>query len=94
MEMAESSPTKYSRFFFRKMVNSLPRKSFFGLVKIQSICRRQEMNMTENLKCVFGRENIVGKGENADYQHFSFSYIVFKMVLLPGVKTRGCCGET
>ena len=27
--------------------------------------------MTEKLKCILGRvENIVGKGENAGYQHF------------------------
>ena len=30
-----------------------------------------KINVTEKLKCVLGRvENIVGKGENAGYQHF------------------------
>ena len=29
-------------------------------------------------------ENIVGKGENAGYQHFSFSHNVFKKLLFQG----------
>ena len=31
----------------------------------------KKINVTENLKIVLGRvENIIGKGENAGYQHF------------------------
>ena len=30
-----------------------------------------KINVTEQLKCVLGRvENIMGRGENAGYQHF------------------------
>ena len=39
-------------------------------------------NANEKLKFVFGWvENIVGKGENAGYQDFSFSHRVFKRLL-------------
>ena len=32
---------------------------------------KNQSDVTQNLKFVLGRvENIVGKGENADYQHF------------------------
>ena len=46
---------------------------------VKSICRRQFK--IELMKSVFDREeNITGIGENARYQHFSFSNIVFKTV--------------
>ena len=35
-------------------------------------------------------ENIVGIGENAGYQHFSFFCNVFKNVFLRAVKTSNC----
>ena len=45
-------------------------------------------------------ENIVGKGENAGYQHFllvtsifSFSHNVFKMFLSQGCEKSGLCGK-
>ena len=44
-----------------------------------------KINVTEKLKFVLGRvENIVGKGENAGYQFFSFYHNVFKRLLLQG----------
>ena len=54
----------------------------------------QQINVTEKLKFLSGREkNIVGKGKSASYQHFSFSYIVFKMLLFQGRYRSGLCGE-
>ena len=45
-------------------------KQSFILVKIQSICRGQRPD-SKKCKLASGRvENIVGKGENAVYQHF------------------------
>ena len=45
-------------------------KQNFILVKIQSICRGQRPDL-KKCKLASGRvENIVGKGENAVYQHF------------------------
>ena len=49
------------------LLNSLPNDKMldFFFFQTQSISKRQ------NLKCTLGkRENIVGKGENAGYQHF------------------------
>ena len=44
---------------------------------------------------VFDRiENIVGKGENADYQHFLlFPQCFLKGFLLKVIKCQGLCGE-
>ena len=53
----------------------------FSLVHIGSIYRQQNKC---NPKFEFGSrkvENIVEKGENAGYQHFSFSYNFFKSFL-------------
>ena len=48
----------------------------------------EEINVAEKLKVVNGWvENILRKGENAGYQHFSFSHNIF---LLRVVKTRDC----
>ena len=38
-------------------------------------------------------ENIVGNGENAGYQHFSFSHNVFKSPFYKSHKTRDCLGK-
>ena len=44
--------------------------SFSGSLKLQAFAD-DKSNVTQNLKFVLGRvENIVGKGENAGYQHF------------------------
>ena len=48
-------------------------------------CADIKINLNEKLRLGFRRvENIVGKGENADYQHFSFSHNVFKSLLFQG----------
>ena len=72
-------------------MNSLPNKKNLRLVRIESICRQQN-KCDENLKFVLGRvENIVGKGENAVYQHnFSFSHNVFKWFLIQVAKSCDC----
>ena len=48
--------------------------------------------MSQKLKFVFGRvENIVGKGENADYQHFLLFQKCFqKSFFSKGGKSRNC----
>ena len=38
-------------------------------------------------------ENIVGKGENAGYKHFSFSHNVFKRLLFQGREKFGLFGK-
>ena len=45
-----------------------------------------KIHVTEKFKFVLRRvENIVGKEENAGYQHFSISYIVFKRLFPMGI---------
>ena len=53
-----------------RILNSLPNYNIFRLVQIESICRRQNKVIVQ-LNFVLGRvEIIMGKGENAGYQHF------------------------
>ena len=54
------------------MMDGLPltKRQDFGLVQIQSICRRQHKSRLKTENCLFEVENIVGKRENAGYQHF------------------------
>ena len=48
------------------------------LDKIERICRRQ-LNVARMMISLIDRaENTVRKGENAGYQHFSFSTVFFK----------------
>ena len=50
--------------------NSLPNEKFLDWSKLKAFAD-DKINMTQNLKFVFGRvENIVGKGENAGYYCF------------------------
>ena len=50
--------------------DSLPNDTFFDWPKLKALSD-DKINVTEKLKFVYGRaENIMGKGENADYQHF------------------------
>ena len=54
-------------FVCEKGFGRFSKRQNVGLVKIESICRRQ----SEMTNFVCDRvENIVGKGENAGYQHF------------------------
>ena len=55
---------------------------WYGLVQIESICRRLSKS-TLNGK-VDRVENIVGKGENAGYQHFLLFPQCFQTGLYPG----------
>ena len=51
-------------------VNSLPNDNFLDLSKLKAFTD-DKFKVSEKLKFVLGKvENIVGKGENAGYQHF------------------------
>ena len=51
-------------------VNSLPNDNFLDLSKLKAFTD-DKLKVSEKLKFVLGKvENIVGKGENAGYQHF------------------------
>ena len=52
------------------MFNSLPHNNFFDLTKFKAFAD-DKLNVAKVMIYVFDRvENIVGKGENAVYQHF------------------------
>ena len=52
------------------------------------------LNVTKLIKCLFdGVENIVGKGENGDYQHFPFFHNVFNRLLPQGLLKFGLRGN-
>ena len=51
-------------------LNTLPDNVILGLPKLKAFAD-DKLNVTQNVKVVFHRiENIVGKEENAGYQHF------------------------
>ena len=51
-------------------LNSLPKDKILNWSKLEAFAD-DKINVSEKLKYVLGRiENIVGKGENAGYQHF------------------------
>ena len=57
---------------FRKNLNSSPNENILDCLKLKAFAD-YKINVTEKLKFILGRvENIVGKGENAGYQHFLF----------------------
>ena len=64
------------------LFNSLQNDKILDWSKLKGFAD-DKLNVTEKSKFVLQRvENIVGKGENAGYQHFSFSHNVFKMLFL------------
>ena len=66
-------------------LNSLPNKKILGQSKVKAFAD-DKINLTEKLKFVLGRvKSIVGQGENAGYQHFSFSHNVFKRLFIQGL---------
>ena len=64
------SDWKSLKFVVWKRVNSLPNNKILDLSKLKAVSD-DIINVTEKLEFVLGRvKNIVGKGENAGYQHF------------------------
>ena len=60
----------FTHFHFNFNINSLPHNKILDGSKLKAFAD-DKLNATEKLKFVLGRvENIVGKGENAGYQHF------------------------
>ena len=69
-------------FLFKHDLNPLPNDKFLDLSKLKSFADN-EVNVAKMMISAFEKpENIVGKGENAGYQHFLLSLKVFKSLLL------------
>ena len=73
------------------MYNSLPNDKILDRSKLKAFAD-DKINVTEKLKFVLGRiENILGKGENAGYQHFLlFPKCFQKPPFFRVVKSRDC----
>ena len=70
---------------------SLPNNKILAL-NIFKAFADDKIIVTQKLKFVLGRvENIVGKGENAGYQHFLLSHYVFQRLLCWG--SSRLCGK-
>ena len=74
-----------------KPINPLPNNKIFDCSKLKAF-PDDKLNLAEKLKFVFGRiENIMGKGENAGYQHFLlFLQCLPKAFFFRVVKGRDC----
>ena len=72
-------------------VKSLPNDKFLDLSELKAFAD-EKVNMSKKFQFMVGRvENIVGKGENASYQHFSpFPTMILKGFFLKNVKSRDC----
>ena len=71
-------------------INSTKQQNFH-LVEIANICRWPIKGGLKKLKFAFGRvENIVGKWENAGYQHFLLLPMLSKGLLYRVIRSRDC----
>ena len=73
------------------VLKTLPNDKFLEWTKFKAFCRRQ-INVAQMMIPVFDRiENIMGTGENADYQHFLlFPQCFQKPLFYEVVKSRDC----
>ena len=75
--------------FFRNSIDPLPNDKILDWSKFKAFAD-DKMIVTQKLKFVLGRiENIVGKGENAGYQHFLLSPQCFQKISFPEVLKVG-----
>ena len=71
------------------MVNCLPNDKILERLKFKAFAD-DKINVTDKLNFILGRvENIVGKGENADYQHFLLFPQCFQKLSLSGLLKVG-----
>ena len=69
-ERIQESPGHCNILIYLTMLNSLPNDKILDWSKLKAFAD-DKLNATEKLKFVLGWiENIVGKGENAGFQHF------------------------
>ena len=72
------------------LVKSLPNDKILDWSKFKAFAD-DKIITTQKLQLALGRvENIVGKGENAGYQHFLLFPQCFQKLSFPGVKSRDC----
>ena len=70
--------------------NPLPDDKIVGFPKLKTFADNK-LNVTPNIKVVFDRiENIVGKEENAGYQHFLLFPQCFQKAFSSSASSRHC----
>ena len=75
------------------MINPLPNDEILNRSKLKALAV-DKRNVTSKLKFVSERsENILGKGENAGYQHFLLFPKCFQLPSSMGSLTVGFCGK-
>ena len=87
MEICNPIPNSVSssyNLFQKQDRQDLPNNKVLDVSKLNAFAD-DNLTVDQKLKFALGKvENIVGKGENAGYQHFPFSHNVFKRLLLWG----------
>ena len=79
----------YSQNFFYPSLNPLPSDKFLDWSKFKAFAD-DKIILTQKLRVVLGRvENIVGKGENAGYQHFLLFPQCFQKAFFSGLLKVG-----
>ena len=74
----------------KSVFNSIPDNKILSQSNLKALA--DESNVTPAIKFVLGRiENIVGKGENVGYQHFSPSLAMFSKAIFPRVVKSWDC---
>ena len=83
--------SKAHSVFLLRIFNSLPHDKFLDWFKLKAFAD-DKINTAEKLKLVLGKvESILGKGENAGYQHFLlFPQCFQKIFLFKVVESRDC----
>ena len=78
---------------FSNLLNSLPNSKLLDLSKLKAFAD-DRINVAEMMFSVSDREeNIVGKGENAGYQHFLFFPQCFQKASFSGSLKSGLWGK-
>ena len=77
--------------FDMESFNSSPCDKILNQLKLKAFAE-DKINVTQESKLVLGRvENIVGKGENAGYQHFLLFPTMFSKCLFPRIVRSWDC---
>ena len=72
-------------YYFTSLLQPFTKRQIFRLVQTESICRRQSKCNVKKKKFFWELvENIIGKGENAGYQHFLLFLQCFQKVSFTG----------
>ena len=83
----------FSNVYFLRVIDSLPHNRILNLSKLKAFSDGK-LNMTQKLKFILGRvENILGNGENVDYQHFLLFSQCFQKATFSGLSKEELCGK-